>query len=121
MISKIRTRHFALLAMALTLSGCGIFGGGKGGPKTPTVGNRIPILSHIDTAANVDPALAFVEVLLPPAETNADWAQAGGTADKSYGHTALAENPRRIWNVGIAGSSNKRRLAASPVRSITPL
>jgi outer membrane protein assembly factor BamB len=118
MISQIRSRHFAgpmLLAMALTLSGCGIFGGGKGGPKTPTVGNRIPILSHIDTAANVDPSLALVEVLLPPAETNADWPQAGGTADKSYGHPALGESPRRIWNVGIAGSSNKRRLAASPV------
>ena len=118
MISQIRSRRFAgslLLVMALALSGCHVFGGGKGGPKTPIVGNRIPILSHIDTAANVDPSLAFVEVLLPPAETNADWAQAGGTADKSYGHPALAESPRRIWNVGIAGSSNKRRLAASPV------
>jgi outer membrane protein assembly factor BamB len=117
MISQFRTRHFAplIVVMALALSGCGVFGGGKGGPKTPTVGNRIPILSRIDTAANVDPTLAMVEVLLPPAETNSDWPQAGGTADKSYGHPALGESPRRIWNVGIAGSSNKRRLAASPV------
>jgi outer membrane protein assembly factor BamB len=54
-------------------------------------------------------------VLLPPAETNFDWPQAGGTADKSYGHLLLSENPRRVWNAGVAGSSNKRRLAASPV------
>lgn len=103
------------LVLALALSGCGIFGGGKGGPKTPTVGNRIPILSRIDSSARVDPALAEVEVLLPLAESNVDWPQAGGTADKSYGHLALADSPRRIWSVNIAGSSNKRRLAASPV------
>jgi outer membrane protein assembly factor BamB len=118
MISQNRLRRFAphlMMALVIALSGCGIIGGGKGGPKTPTVGNRIPILSHIDSAANVDPALESVEVLLPPAETNADWPQAGGTADKSYGHPALAANPRRIWSAGIAGSSNKRRLAASPV------
>ena len=118
MISTIRSRRFVqplALALLLALSGCGIFGGGKGGPKTPTIGNRVPILSRIDSGARVDPALASVEVLLPPAETNVDWPQAGGTADKSYGHLALAESPRRIWSVNIAGSSNKRRLAASPV------
>lgn len=118
MISILRSRRFAapvVLALALAVSGCGVFGGGKGGPKTPTVGNRIPILSRIDSGARVDPALASVEVLLPPAETNADWPQAGGTADKSYGHLALAENPQRVWSANIAGSTSKRRLAASPV------
>ena len=118
MNSMIRSRRFAgpvLLALMLSLAGCGIFGGGKGGPKTPTVGNRIPILSRIDSGAKVDPALATVEVLLPPAETNVDWPQAGGTADKSYGHLALSDAPRRVWSVGIAGSTSKRRLAAAPV------
>ncbi len=118
MISTIRTRRLIqplALVLVLALSGCGVFGGGKGGPKTPTVGNRVPILSRIDSGARIDPTLASVEVLLPPAETNADWPQAGGTADKSYGHLALSENPRRIWSVSIAGSSNKRRLAAAPV------
>ena len=58
MISIIRSRRIAgpiALALMLTLSGCGIFGGGKGGPKTPTIGNRIPILSRIDSGAKVDP------------------------------------------------------------------
>ena len=117
MIPKTRSALFArslALVLVFALSGCGIFGG-KGGPKTPTVGNRVPILSRIDSSARVDPALASVEVLLPPVETNVDWPQAGGTADKSYGNLALAENPRRIWSVSVAGSSNKRRLAASPV------
>ena len=117
MISTFRSRRIAAplaLALMLALSGCGIFGG-KGGPKTPTVGNRVPILSRIDSGARLDPALASVEVLLPPAEANVDWPQAGGTADKSYGHLALSENPQRVWSVNIAGSSSKRRLAASPV------
>lgn len=103
-----------VIALALGLSGCGIFGG-KGGPKTPTVGNRVPILSRIESGAKVDAALESVSVIVPPEETNADWPQAGGTASKSYGHLALAQAPGRAWTASIAGSSNKQRLAASPV------
>ena len=100
--------------LALSLSGCGVFGG-KSGPKTPTVGNREPILSRIESGAKVDPALESVSVIVPPAETNADWPQAGGTASKAYGHLALSEAPGRVWTASVAGSSNKRRLAAAPV------
>lgn len=102
------------IGLALGLSGCGVFGG-KGGPKTPTVGNRVPILSRIESGAKVDPALASVAVILPPMETNPNWAQAGGTPNKAYGHLALAEAPSRVWTATISGSSGKRRLAAAPV------
>jgi outer membrane protein assembly factor BamB len=117
MLLSSRTRWMAvpmLLAACLSVSACGVFRG-KGGPKTPTIGNRIPILSHIDSGANVDLGLASVAVVLPPEDTNTDWPQAGGTATKSYGHLALPQSPRKAWSVGIAGSTNKRRLAASPV------
>jgi len=103
-----------VVALALGVSGCGVFKG-KGGPKTPTVGERIPILSRIEAGAKVDPALEGVSVILPPAETNADWAQAGGTANKAYGHLELGANPVKVWTATVAGSSNKRRLAAAPV------
>jgi outer membrane protein assembly factor BamB len=102
-------------ALVLGLSGCGVFGGGKGPKKTPTLGERVPILSRIESGAKVDPELGSVTVVLPPVETNADWPQAGGTADKSYGHLALADVPHRVWTASVAGSSNKRRLAAAPV------
>ncbi len=102
------------LILALALSGCGVFGG-KGGPKTPTVGNRTPILSRVETGTAVDPALASVAVVLPPAEVNAAWAQAGGTASKSYGHLALATSPSRAWTASVAGSSNRQKLASAPV------
>ena len=91
-----------LVSAALAMSGCGIFKG-KGGPKTPTVGDRVPILSRIESGAKVDPALAGVSVVLPPAEVNTDWAQAGGPANKAYGHLALGASP--------ASHTSPRRLA----------
>lgn len=102
------------LTLAIALGGCGVFGG-KDKPKTPTVGNRVPILSRIESGAKVDPTLASVSVVLASPETNANWAQAGGTASKAYGHPALSETPQRLWTAQIAGSSKARRLAASPV------
>ena len=108
-------RSLALpLMLALGLTGCGAFGG-KDKAKTPTVGERVPILSRIESGAKVDPALENVSVILPPAEVNPDWAQAGGNASKSVGHLALGAAPQRIWTVSIEGTSNARRLAASPV------
>ena len=110
-------RHLAaplVLALALGLSGCGVFKG-KGKPATPTVGNRVPILSKVDTSAKVDPALAGLAVVLPPAAENAEWAQAGGTASKSYGNLALPAAPQRAWTGRVMGSTLKQRLAAAPV------
>jgi outer membrane protein assembly factor BamB len=102
------------VVLALAVAGCGVFGG-QDKPKTPTVGNRIPILSRVDTGARVDPLLASVSVIVPPATANPDWPQAGGTASKSYGNLELAANPARSWSAQVAGSTNKQRLAASPV------
>ncbi len=112
---SILRRSLALpLVLGLALSGCGVFGG-KSGPKTPTIGNRVPILSRIESGAKVDASLDSVAVILPPEETNAEWPQAGGTPSKAYGHLALAQAPSRTWTASIVGSSGKRRLAASPV------
>ena len=107
-----RTSLMAVLVLAL--GACGVFGGSK--PKaTPTLGNRTPVLSRIETSAKVDPSLATVAVVIPTAETNADWAQAGGNAGKSYGHLALSPSPQRVWTASVAGSSPGQRLAAAPV------
>jgi outer membrane protein assembly factor BamB len=102
------------LAMVMGLSGCKVFGS-KEGPKTPTVGDRVPILSRIESGAKVDPTLGAVSVILPPDRANEQWAQAGGTAGKAYGHLSLAANPTRVWTASIEGSTSRRRLAASPV------
>lgn len=108
----------ALLAGALAagLTGCsgGLFGGG-GKKTTPTVGERMPILSRIESGTKVDPALASVSVVLPPPTANTEWAQVGGSASKSYGHLQLAENPTKVWTARVQGSTDRARLAATPV------
>lgn len=110
-----RAGVLTVAVLALALGGCGALGGKDKTRTTPTVGQRVPVLSKIESGAKVDPALEAMLVLLPPATVNADWAQAGGSASKSYGHLALGETPRRVWTASIAGSSTKQRLAASPV------
>lgn len=104
------------LALLGSLSACsgGLFGG-KDPKTTPTVGERTPILSRIESGAVVDPALSGVSIVLPPAQANTEWAQAGGNASKSNGHLQLSNNPVKAWTANITGSTNRRRLAASPV------
>lgn len=109
-----KTRFAAGMALAalVGLSGCGIF---KGSPKkTPTVGQRVPILMS-ENAAEIDKSLADVQVLLPAAAPNDAWSQNGGNASKSMGHLALAANPAKVWTVQIDGGSNRARLGAAPV------
>ncbi len=104
-----------VFAMAAGLGGCGVIGGGKKKLTTPTVGNRVPVLSRIERDAKVDPALATVSVIVPPPVTNPDWPQASGTASKAAGNYALSDSPSKVWSASVPGSSNQRKLAASPV------
>ncbi len=101
---------------ALSLAGCSVIGGGDDDtPDTPTVGNRTPILSRIATDISAHPSLANVAVVLPPAETNADWPQGGRNASKVTGHVTLSDAPTRAWTAQIDGTTKTRRLAAAPV------
>lgn len=110
-------RGTLVAGLALALGACsgGLFGGGDGKKATPTLGERQPILSRIESGARVDPSLAGVTVVLPQAQVNSGWTQAGGTATKAYGHLALAETPGSAFTAQVAGASNKLRLASSPV------
>ena len=116
-MTKTILRSALLSAGTLALAACsgGLFGGGDGAKTTPTLGERQPILSRIESGAKVDPALAGTAVVLPAAQTNASWGQAGGTASKSYGQLALSATPTQAFTAQIAGASNKRRLGAPPV------
>lgn len=102
-----------MVAALLATGGCGIFKGG-GGKRTPTVGNRVPILVA-ENQAEADPALSGVAVLLPAPVVNEGWTQPGGNAAKVMGHVALGEAPARAWTAEIDGGSNRQRLAAAPV------
>ncbi|GAB5347837.1 Outer membrane protein assembly factor BamB [Alteriqipengyuania sp. 357] len=114
------TGAIPLFLTALALAGCsgGLFGGGDGNKKvTPTLGEREPVLSRIENGTSVDPALAGVSVVLPPARVNESWAMASSTPSKNYGHLALGASPTRAWTAQIEGSSSSRRLGAAPIVS----
>lgn len=98
-------------AAVLSLSACGVF---KGSRKTPTLGDRVPILVS-ENAAESDKSIADVQVLLPPAAANDSWTQPGGSPSKSMGHLALGTTLTRVWSTGIAGGSKRERLGAAPV------
>lgn len=102
-----------LVAASVALAGCGVFKKAKS--RTPTVGERIPILSF-ETTAEAEPELSSIAVVLPPAERNSEWGQPGGSPDKVGGHPALAASPSEAWRVNIGkGSSKTARLNAGPV------
>lgn len=105
-------RASAGIAALIALSSCGIF---KGAPKkTPTVGERVPILAS-ENAIEADKTIADIQVTLPAPAANDAWSQPGGNAAKSMGQLALAETPARVWQSAINGGSNRERLGASPV------
>jgi outer membrane protein assembly factor BamB len=108
-------RFILILVAASMIGGCGIVGG-KGKKKvTPTVGERISVLSG-EKEIEVDPELASIAVTIPAATLNTEWAQPGGNASKSIGHVALAPTVAQAWRVSIgAGGTNKGQLAAAPV------
>lgn len=108
-------RSSVLLAALFAVSACGIFKPAR--PKTPVIGNRVPILVS-ESSADVDPTLASVDVLLPLQIVNEGWTQPGGNAAKALGHVALGEAPVRLWQAEIAaGTGNRARLASAPVVS----
>lgn len=120
--TRTSTRRFSrpltlalLVALSLGASGCSIIDSDDDELQTPSLGNRTPILSRIAAEVAVDPQLASVAVVVPPAEANTDWTQSGRNAAKATGHVALGAAPVRAWTVTIAGTSPSRRLAASPV------
>ncbi|MBJ6122812.1 PQQ-binding-like beta-propeller repeat protein [Sphingomonas mollis] len=109
-------KHFrapVMVAALVALSACGIFKGG-GPKKTPTVGERVSILTSENGVAT-DPSLADVQVTLPAPAANDAWSQPGGNAAKSMGQLALGATPARLWQATINGGSPRERLAATPV------
>jgi hypothetical protein len=107
-------KRIIIALVALTaLGGCGIFGGDKK-PKTPVLGERLPVLNY-ETGAELDPGLADTAIDVPPPVANDSWAQPGGNAEHAMGHPALGTALGRAWTASIKGSSKKARLAAGPV------
>lgn len=101
-------------SLAALLSGCGVFKGGDTKPKTPTIGQRVPVLTS-ETGVEVDPSIADVAVVLPLPVANAEWSQPGGNASKSMGHLSLGESVSQVWSAEISGANKYERLGSAPI------
>jgi len=108
-------RLAALGALALGLAGCGALGGKDKPKQTPTLGDRIPILTRAESGASTSEDMAGIAVIIPDPIANASWNQPGGNAAKAIGHVAFTDSPSRAWTASIAGASTRVRLAAAPV------
>src|SRR6478609_9538691 len=82
----------AALMLSVALTGCGVLKG-KGPKSTPTVGDRMPILSRIDSGSSVDQSIQAVPVQVPAPYENIDFAQGGGSASKALGNLAFSASP----------------------------
>lgn len=108
------TKTLVVLMSASLLAGCagGLF---KKKPKTPILGDRVAVLVN-ETDIEVDPATAALAMVLPPAETNTEWAQSGGNSRKSVGNVTLGNTLGVAWTSSIgSGSDRKARLGGGPV------
>jgi outer membrane protein assembly factor BamB len=111
-----RSKHFKvaiILSMAIAASGCSLFK--KSGPKTPVLGERIPVLTT-EGDVEVDPATQALPFSLPEAVANTAWSQSGGNAMKSMGQLALGAALQPAFTVQAGrGSTLAARLAATPI------
>jgi outer membrane protein assembly factor BamB len=113
MIKATSFRVALMIAAALAAGGCSLLK--KGAPKTPVLGERIPVLTA-EADVIVDPATAAIPMTLPAPVANTDWAQSGGNASKSMGHVALGTALTRAFSVQAGrGSSLTARLGSAPV------
>ena len=103
-----------LLAATLAASSCGVFKKSSG-PKTPVLGQRIPVLTS-EGDIEVDPVTQALPMALPAPVANESWTQSGGNASKSMGHLALADALHNLFTVQAGrGSSLTARLGAAPI------
>ena len=85
------------LAASVAAAGCDTW---FGDDDTPLPGKRVAVMQPQRTIAP-DAAIRADEILLPPAVANADWPQAGGTADHVLQHVQFAASPNLVWHADI--------------------
>ena len=110
------SRVFILLASASVVAGCSTIGGiFKKNEKVTVPGERVAVLLN-EADIEIDPATASMPMSLPAATVNEAWAQSGGNARKSVGHTALGGALGVAWTASIGkGSEKDARLGGGPV------
>ena len=83
--------------------------------KVPLPGERVSILA-LEPQLAPDPEIQDVSVRLPPPYANADWPQAGGSANHAMYHLAAPPVLRPVWSAEIGdGSDDEARIVSPPI------
>lgn len=114
MIKSRNLKVALLIAAALASSSCSLFKKGAR-PKTPVLGERIPVLTS-EGNVEVDPATQALPFSLPQPTENSGWTESGGNASNSMGHLALANALQPAFTIQAGrGTSLTARLASPPI------
>ena len=103
-----------MVALALTLAGCGLFRDMfQDTAKQKLKGERLSVLA-LDRSLEPDPALVSVAVSLPKPVLNPDWPEAGGYPSHTMQHVALDGPLRRLWRSSIGEGGSRYGAVLSP-------
>ncbi len=102
--------------LGLLLAGCDTVGDFfSKTPAPPLPGERVSVLVS-GHKVEADQRLSGEGVVLPAAQVNEAWAQAGGNPSHAMGHLDLAAAPVQAWRASIgSGSSSAEMLLSTPV------
>ncbi|WP_170984643.1 PQQ-binding-like beta-propeller repeat protein [Rhodoligotrophos defluvii] len=102
-----------LLALSACSSVKGMFGAGNDDTVLP--GKREAVVPNTGALAP-DPTAASTPIVIPAAQTNANWAQPGGVPTNAYQNLSLGANLSTVWSASIGeGSDRDGQLSAPPI------
>ncbi len=108
-----RLPRLALLAsLAVLISGCSGFLGGKDTKKT-LPGERISVLA-LQSVLEPDPKLADLAVRLPKPFVNPNWPQAGGLPDHAMHHLSASGPLVKLWSEDIGDGEGRNGQPIAP-------
>lgn len=117
-VRQVLTATLVSGVFAMTLVACGSMSDKINPFKKEEVklpGERIAVLKSQD-AFKIDETTAKKAVRLPPARSNTEWSQPGGTPSNAPVHVQFSGGLGAVWQASIgAGSSDSGRLTASPI------
>lgn len=117
MIRRLPTlaRGLAAGAALLLVAGCSAPDWLSGNDEEIFEGERVSVLELTQELAP-DPDVSSRTIVLPPAQTAADWLQVGANPAHLPGHRVLPASLSRAWAASIgSGSSRNRRLVNPPI------
>ncbi len=107
----LRASSLAILALALSLGGCGLFSDAQ----PPLPGERESVIVQA-TSLEPDPGQEGSPVRLPPPYVNGSWSQPGGTAAHAMYHLAISDKPVISWIADVgAGDGEDAALLSQPI------